>query len=303
MKKIIVATLTTGTRNNTFNECLASLQALTNINGYKIEILVIENNIQPDEQVQKIISNYGSSEKKVNYFLEPVLGIPNARNAALKYAKKGGYTYLAFIDDDAFASPNWIKTLVQANEHSNVASGPQLAIFPEGTSSFYCNATVYHERKLSDGSDIKWAATNNVLIDINFMKVNELYFNSALINGGEDKELFLRVNRLGGKLVWSEGAVVSEYIASSRLSVTWAMRRTFRIGATGFMIESAIRTPFENYIVCIMKGSMYLMKGLCLLPYHLISTKSTLLNSLCDFSHGIGFLYGLFSKGHVSKYT
>lgn len=303
MKKIIVTTLTTGTRNTTFDECLLSLQALTNINGYKIDILVVENNQRPDEQVQTIISGYNTSEKSVKYLLEPIKGIPHARNAALNFAKQEGYSYLAFIDDDAFASPDWIKTLVKTNDSANVASGPQLAIFPEGTSSFYCNATVYHERKLADGAEIKWAATNNVLIDINFMKANKLGFNPALINGGEDKELFLRVNQLGGKLVWSETAVVSEYIAQSRLSIKWAMRRTFRIGATGFMIESAIRTPFENYTTCIVKGTLYLAKGLLFLPYHALSPKSSLLNSLCDLSHGVGFFYGLFSKGRVSKYT
>ena len=303
MKKIIVATLTTGTRNTTFNECLESLQALTNINGYQIDILVVENNKQADEQVQTILTSYNTCEKSVKYLLEPAQGIPHARNAALNFAKQEGYSYLAFIDDDAFASPDWISTLVKMNESANVASGPQLAIFPDGTSSFYFNATVYHERKLADGAEIKWAATNNVLIDVNFMKANKLSFNPALINGGEDKELFLRVNKLGGKLVWSETAVVSEYIAQSRLSVIWAMRRTFRIGATGFMIESAIRTPFENYITCIVKGSLYLAKGLLFVPYHALAPKSSLLNSLCDLSHGVGFFYGLFSKGRVSKYT
>ena len=303
MKKIIVTTLTTGTRNTTFNECLLSLQALTNVNGYKIDILVVENNQHADEHVQKIISSYNKSEKCVKHLLEPIRGIPHARNAALSFAKEKGYNYLAFIDDDAFASPDWIKTLVKVNENAHVAAGPQLAIFPEGTGSFYRNAVIYHERKVNNGAEIKWAATNNILIDIYFMKENNLSFNPELINGGEDKELFLRVNKLSGKLIWSESAVVSEHIAQSRLSIAWAMRRTFRIGATGFMIESAIRTPFENYITCIVKGSLYLAKGLLLLPYHALAPKSSLLNSLCDLSHGVGFFYGLFSRGRVSKYT
>lgn len=303
MKKIIVTTLTTGTRNTTFNECLLSLQALANIDGYKIDILVVENNQRPDEHVQKIISSYKNSEKCVKHLLEPIRGIPHARNAALNYAKDKGYNYLAFIDDDAFASPDWIKTLVKVNENAHVAAGPQLAIFPEGTSSFYRNAVIYHERKVTDRAAIRWAATNNILIDMYFIEDNKLSFNPELINGGEDKELFLRVNKLGGKLVWSESAVVSEHIAQSRLSAAWAMRRTFRIGATGFMIESAIRTPFENYISCFIKGSLYLAKGLLFLPYHTLSPKSSLLNSLCDLSHGVGFFYGLFSKGRVSKYT
>lgn len=249
--------------------------------------------------MRKIINTYDKSERCVQHLLEPIRGIPHARNAALNFAKQEGYSYLAFIDDDAFASPDWISTLVKMNESANVASGPQLAIFPEGASLFYRNAVIYHERKVTDGAAIKWAATNNVLIEVNFMKANKLGFNPALINGGEDKELFLRVNKLGGKLVWSETAVVSEYIAQSRLSVIWAMRRTFRIGATGFMIESAIRTLFENYITCIVKGSLYLAKGLLFVPYHALAPKSSLLNSLCDLSHGVGFFMAYLVKAEL----
>ena len=303
MKKIIVATLTTGSRNRTFNECLLSLQALNDITGYRVDILVVENNSKPDEQVKNIISHYDNKEKCVKYLLEPMSGIPHARNAALNFAKVQGYAYLAFIDDDAFASKGWIENLVKTIETNNVASGPQLAIFPESTGTFYRNAAVYHERTIADGEGIKWAATNNILIDISFMETNGLSFNPKLINGGEDKELFLRVNQLGGKLVWSQSAVVSEHIAQSRLSVKWAMRRTFRIGATGFMIESSVKTLFMTYLSCIFKGWVYLTKGVLLLPYHAISPKSSILNSLCDLSHGIGFFYGLFSKGRVSKYT
>lgn len=303
MKKIIVATLTTGTRNTTFNECLLSLQTLNNVNGYKIDILVVENNQRPDEHVQKIISSYNKSEKCVKHLLEPIRGIPHARNAALNFAKDKGYNYLAFIDDDAFASKSWIENLVKTIETNNVASGPQLAIFPDSTRSFYRNAAVYHERTIADGEGVKWAATNNILIDLSFMEANDLSFNPKLINGGEDKELFLRVNKSGGNLIWSKEAVVSEYVAQSRLSVKWAMRRTFRIGATGFMIESSVKTPFMTYLSCIFKGGVYLTKGVLLLPYHAISPKSSTLNSLCDLSHGVGFFYGLFSRGRVSKYT
>jgi glycosyltransferase involved in cell wall biosynthesis len=276
---------------------------LTNISGYQIDILVVENNQYPDEHVRKIINTYDKSERCVQHLLEPIRGIPHARNAALNFAKDKGYNYLAFIDDDAFASLDWIKTLVKVNKNAHVTAGPQLAIFPEGTSLFYRNAAVYHERAIVNGSAIKWAATNNILIDISFMEAKDLSFNPKLINGGEDKELFLRVNKSRGKLIWSDTAFVSEYIAQSRLSIKWATRRTFRIGATGFMIESSVKTPFRTYLSCIFKGAMYLAKGVLFFPYHAISPKSSALNSLCDLSHGIGFFYGLFSKGRVSKYT
>lgn len=99
MYKIIVVALTRGTRNKTFNECLVSLQALTNIGGYSIDNLVVENNSQPDEHVKKVISYYDNNDKCVKHLLEPMSGILHARNAALNFAKAQWYTYLAFIDD------------------------------------------------------------------------------------------------------------------------------------------------------------------------------------------------------------
>ena len=107
-----------------------------------------------------------------------------------KFCKStGGYIYLAFIDD-ALVSKSGIENLVKAIGTNNIASGPQLAIFPQSTGLFYRNAAVYHELTIVDGLAIKWSTTNDILIDISFMEVKYLSFNPKFITGGEGKELF-----------------------------------------------------------------------------------------------------------------
>ncbi|WP_257254458.1 glycosyltransferase family A protein [Endozoicomonas sp. SESOKO3] len=306
MMKILAATLTTGTRNKTFIECMESLINQKLPDEAQLSIVVVENNLKPDKTVQSIIKKLRKrSPLNIYHILECKRGIPHARNRALKLADELNFDYLTFIDDDAFAEQDWIAQLAQAvRKHKcQVVTGPQRAIFPDGTSSLFRNAPVYHERKINDGQRVSWGATNNILMDVNFLSQEGLMFNNELINGGEDKELLLRATHSGASIYWCQQAIVSEYIADDRLNCQWALRRAFRMGATGLMIERSNKSVTKAVLTCLFKGSAYLTRGVLTLPlYGLISNKSPL-ESLCDLSHGYGFYYGLLSGGTVRSYT
>ncbi|XQF90029.1 hypothetical protein ACOBV8_16020 [Pseudoalteromonas espejiana] len=81
-----------------------------------------------------------------------------------------------------------------------------------------------------------------------------LSFNESLIHGGEDKELFLRLTACGGKIKWVNNAMVQENIVIERLTTKWALRRCFRMGATGFKIESCNKTFLGALLLAALKG-------------------------------------------------
>nr|WP_166738793.1 glycosyltransferase family 2 protein [Psychromonas sp. RZ22] len=302
--KIVVAILTTGVRNKTFKICIESLFRQNIPSFIDMDILVVENNQKALSSITQIIEPY-KEHSNINIFhcLEVKPGIPFARNCALSFAQINGYSHLAFIDDDAFAVNNWIHELTIDIDSFDVVSGPQCALFPEDIPSFFKLAKVYRERVINHNADIQWAATNNVLISIDTLKRLNLRFNETLIHGGEDKELFLRVSKLGGKIKWRSNAVVKEHIVRERLNLKWALNRTFRMGATGFKIESCNKNRHKTYLICLFKGSAYLLKGfLSFIPF-LISSKYSILDSLCDISHGLGFFYGIFTRGRVKSYA
>jgi succinoglycan biosynthesis protein ExoM len=302
--KILIAILTTGTRNKTFEECLISVIKQKVPSFVELGILIVENNQVALDSIQTIINRHQNNNNLAIYHrLEVKPGIPFARNRALIEAKRLNYTHLAFIDDDAFAFANWLEALTFNIDGYDVVAGPQCAVFPEGTSKFYSKAKIYNERILADLSDIKWAATNNILMSVNTLSKLNLCFNESLIHGGEDKELFLRVSMHGGKLQWRANAIIKEHIVDERLNVKWALKRTFRMGATGFQIESCNKTQSKVWLTCIFKGAVYIVKGLISLLPFTFSSKHSLLDSLCDLSHGVGFFYGLFSKGKVKSYA
>ncbi|MEL0647697.1 glycosyltransferase family A protein [Pseudoalteromonas agarivorans] len=302
--KVLVAVLTTGSRSTTFEQCLLSIIDQKIGSDIETNILIVENNLEYNESVKASLSKF-SNNKNINiiHVLETQKGIPYARNHALAYATSNNYDYLAFIDDDAYAKENWIQSLYSKANGFDVIAGPQKAIFPINTSKYFTLASLYHERKVNDGCVIKWAATNNILINVNTLKKCNLKFNDALVHGGEDKELFLRLTACGGKIIWTKDAIVQEHIVRERLTTKWALRRCFRMGATGFKIESCNKPFLKVLLTCSFKGGAYLTKGLVsFLPFFL-SSKHTCLDSLCDLSHGVGFFYGILSGGEVRSYA
>lgn len=302
--KVLVAVLTTGSRCTTFEQCILSILEQKYNSNIELSILVVENNPEYNRLVNNSMSKFSSNnDLEIIHLLETKQGIPYARNSALSYGMDNGYDYLAFIDDDAYAEQSWLQLLLSSTNGVDVVAGPQKAIFPGDTTKYFNLASLYHERKVNDGKFISWAATNNILIKINTLKKFNLKFNESLIHGGEDKELFLRLTACGGKIKWVQNAIVQEHIVNERLTTKWAIKRCFRMGATGFKIESCNKPYFKVLLTCSFKGAAYLAKGsLSLLPY-LVSHKHSHLNSLCDLSHGIGFFYGIFSGGKVRSYA
>ncbi len=302
--RILISILTTGVRNECLAQCLQSIIDQKVADNIELAILIVENNSSALAIIQAILSRYKQlTSIHIFHCLETQSGIPFARNKALTFAIDNLFTHLAFIDDDAFAHHHWINELASNMKGYDVVAGPQCALFPENTSLLYTNAKIYRERNIKDNTDIKWAATNNILISLSFLTRFNLKFNEQLINGGEDKELFLRVFMHGGKLHWRVNAIVKEHIVYSRLNIKWALRRAFRMGATGYLIESCNKSKNKVRVTCLFKGSVYFIKGmLSVIPYSL-SSKHSVLDSLCDISHGIGFVYGIFTAGTVRKYT
>jgi succinoglycan biosynthesis protein ExoM len=302
--RILIAILTTGVRNTTFEECLQSILEQKVPASAELGILIVENNRIALDSIQEIITRYQKTTTfDIHHSIEINPGIPFARNRALTEAKNRDYSHLGFIDDDAFALNNWLEELTVNMEGYDVVAGPQCAVFPDKTSNFYQKAKIYNERVLPDQVDIRWAATNNILMSVAVLTRHDLCFNEALIHGGEDKELFLRVSMNGGKLQWRANAIIKEHIVKKRLNIKWAVKRTFRMGATGFQIESCNKNSNKVYLTCFFKGSIYFTKGLISLIPFAISPKHSTLDCLCDLSHGVGFIYGLFTKGKVKSYA
>jgi hypothetical protein len=304
--KLCIAILTTATRPETLTECIQRLCELALPKIEEIAILIVENRSSPSEHVAQVIASaQKASAIDVYLLLEKQLGIPHGRNAALNFALNNSYSHLAFIDDDAAPEVTWLTTMVDVLQEAGAeaVNGPQVPVFPNGTSALYRNATVYKERQLNDRTVCSWAATNNVIFDVNYAKHNNLEFSRDMKTGGSDKEFFSRYSKCGAKILWVKNAVVKEYVEPQRINMKWAIKRAFRFGGTGFRIERCTKNNILAVASCLFKGGCYIAYGclgLFILPW---LRNRSVLDALCNISHGLGFLLSIFSGGRLKSYT
>ncbi len=93
------------------------------------EIIVVDNGSTDNT---KSIVEACSFDARVKYVYEPVLGLSTARNRGAEETKA---PILAYLDDDAEASPQWLQVLLEAydrNDRLAVAGGKVSLIWPEG---------------------------------------------------------------------------------------------------------------------------------------------------------------------------
>lgn len=91
------------------------------------EVLVVDNGSTDNtrEVVQSRLPH-----PRLNYVYEPILGLSVARNTG---ARETTAPILAYLDDDAIASPQWLRILVEAYNHNEklaIAGGKVTLIWP-----------------------------------------------------------------------------------------------------------------------------------------------------------------------------
>ncbi len=93
------------------------------------EILVVDNGCT--DRTKEVIESR-LSHPRLKYIYEPVLGLSVARNTG---ARETTSPILAYLDDDAEASPQWLRVLIEAyhnNEKLAIAGGKVTLIWPDG---------------------------------------------------------------------------------------------------------------------------------------------------------------------------
>ena len=94
-----------------------------------IEVIVVDN--ASTDATAEIVQQR-LSDTRVQYVYEPTLGLSSARNTGAKMATGD---ILAYLDDDAVASPQWLASLLavyQTNDKVAIAGGKVTLLWPPG---------------------------------------------------------------------------------------------------------------------------------------------------------------------------
>ncbi|HZP19813.1 MAG TPA: glycosyltransferase family 2 protein [Bauldia sp.] len=194
------------------------------------EVIVVDNDAA--RSGEKTAREYGQ-RLRLTYVVEPVRGIARARNRSVAAAAGA---YVAFIDDDEWATPGWLAELDRKARESGADAviGPVTIVFEASVPAHVRAAAYFRRSDIGDGEPVPWhlTHTSNAYVRRSALPDARRPFDESFdLTGGEDSDLFRRMIKGGAKIVGATAAGVFEYRALRRANLRWLVRRALRNGA------------------------------------------------------------------------
>jgi len=198
--------------------------------GRLLEVLIADNDPEGSAQVYvKQIADEASVP--IIYIHAPQPGVSNARNAAM--AKARG-RYIAWLDDDQEAGPNWITSYLSTAERYGAALTfcPSPAVI-EGAAKGHPFFVKFFSRSGSADSGVisEFHGCGNSFMDRNkFNLPNPVFEPKANESGGEDDILFTYIQSQNVITAWTPESYVMEYVPAWRATANYVRKRSFGFG-------------------------------------------------------------------------
>ena len=210
---------------------LASLARQQLPEGVSYRVIVVDND--RDRSAAPVIEEARKSGLALVSDVEPEKNVSLARNRSLVLASA---EYVAMVDDDAVAPPDWLAQLLATARayQADAVFGPVERVFPPDAPAHILNCGVFEQ------PDYPTGATENLIY-----RTGNTLFRRAVVDsvrgpfdpgfgttGGEDLFLFHNLQLAGAKVVWCREARVTETVLPERVSIRWTAQRAFREGNT-----------------------------------------------------------------------
>ena len=196
-----------------------------------IEVVVIDND--PAGSARKVFESLrGTLRWPAKYRIETRPGIAYGRNQAVATAGPD-VDYIAFIDDDEVPEPSWLDELINVQKcyAADVVTGTVLSDFEVAPPGWALKCGGFDRQRHPTGEKLNCARTGNVLIKSSLFWKHSIWFEERLARtNADDTHFFMRVHRLGHKIVWANDAVIWEHVTKDRLQVRWLLRRAYLAG-------------------------------------------------------------------------
>lgn len=209
-------------RRESLAEALRSAAAQVLPATHRLRIIVADNDEAPSA-----LARVRALGLEIEYVHAPARNISIARNACLDTATG---EWIAFLDDDETAPPDWLARLLTcaAETKADAVFGPSRALYPAGTPDWITVNDFHSNLPQRRGGEVETGHSCNVLFR---RPPADLRFDPALgRSGGEDTDFFFRLHRAGRRFAICDQAQVSEPVSPSRLSLRWLAERRIAEG-------------------------------------------------------------------------
>ncbi|TCD16568.1 glycosyltransferase family 2 protein [Oricola cellulosilytica] len=149
--------------------------------------------------------------------------------------------YLAVIDDDEIADPNWIEQLCATSERLDCAlvGGPQIAVFEGDVRGDWQTHPVFTPHHNETGPVPVIYSSGNLLVRSDVLRAMPQPFLDPRFNftGGGDSDFIQRARTKGFRIAWCNEAIVRETVPERRVTWSWIQARSLRNGMLSAAIE------------------------------------------------------------------
>ena len=240
---------------------------------FTYSIVVADND--SSQSAKAVVSDFAAtSSTPIRYCLQPRRNIALTRNTAIENAHG---EFIAFIDDDEFATRRWLLTLFEAcNRYAaDGVLGPVKPHFDEEPPKWISKGKFFDRPTHRTGQLLDWSQTRtgNVLLKRQLFAGESQPFRPEFLSG-EDQDFFRKMMNNGRTFVWCNEAVVYEVVPPVRWKRGFLVRRALHRGAftpaPPPIAKSVIAVPaYASALpVALVLGQARFMGCVCRLFYH-----------------------------------
>ena len=214
----------------------------------RIEIVVADNNSTDDTQAVAAAAAERAATHgvPVRTYLERRKGDAQARNRAV--AESRG-RWLAFFDDDQFATDRWLVELVRCAERFDVpvVGGPVLLAIDDDQRERLGRICREQLREIDLSTDVREYVGKELPGTGNALVRRSLFddlggFSESFPSGGSDSDFFLRARNAGHKLLYNPRSPIRHRVDKNRLTPAYLQWSALASGA-----EHLARFDLENH--------------------------------------------------------
>lgn len=268
------------------------------------EILVVDNASTDD--TRHIVHNEFSGVSNLRYLYEPVLGLSQARNTGWRGAEG---EYVAYLDDDAVASPVWLERILEVFDTVSPKPGcvgGKIEPIWEAPRPIWLSDSMLPVLTVLDLSDKPTFLSDQIPsgANISFAKVVLMElggFSVALGRKGNqllsnEEVLLMRKMKDKGFLCFYHPEIkVRHHIPASRLTERWFLDRYYWQGISDAAVYVFQEVPNIMARLC---RACYVMARTFLSPRHLLNlaiphNSTSRLQSLLAARYSLGYLRGI----------
>ena len=254
---LISVIVCTYNRANLLAGCLRSLVGQTSDKG-QFEVIVVDNN--STDETQEIARAF--SNKFINFRIirEIEQGLSNARNRG--YREAAG-RYVAYIDDDAMAFPDWISQIIcftARHPEIQIFGGPYYAFslvqLPEWFPPEYGSSGLgTEERCIEIGKE--WLDGTNMVFAKELLQTFGGFDSSLGMSGqkiayGEETKLLLDLSSKNIPVFYLPALKVHHLIAENKMTLTWLIKSSYVSGKCYTQVMNDQRPIWKQMVVILL---------------------------------------------------